>query len=63
HLEVRLDPEFDETDDTDDADDDAADEEGSALLDGVRLVEVTPAGRSWTGRWDRLVQALGPFRC
>ncbi len=63
HLEVRLEPEFDETDDTDDADDDAADEEGSALLDGVRLVEVTPAGRSWTGRWDRLVQALGPFRC
>ena len=64
HLEVRLEPEIDDDTDEDDHEDDAEeDPDGAALLDGVRLVEVTPAGRAWTGRWDRLVHALEPFRC
>jgi tRNA threonylcarbamoyladenosine biosynthesis protein TsaE len=64
HLEVRLEPELDDEDDDTDADHGTdADVDAAALIDGVRMIEVTPAGRAWAGRWDRLVHALGPFTC
>ena len=32
-------------------------------LDESRLIEVQATGRSWAGRWDRVVAALGAYRC
>jgi tRNA threonylcarbamoyladenosine biosynthesis protein TsaE len=71
HLEVRLelddvdlDPGLAPADEPgDDAGDDTGDDDADALLDGARIVEITPAGRAWAGRWDRLVHAMEPFRC
>lgn len=36
---------------------DLADDTGAA-----RLIEITATGRSWAGRWERLVNALAPYR-
>jgi tRNA threonylcarbamoyladenosine biosynthesis protein TsaE len=30
---------------------------------GAREIEVRAVGRAWTGRWDRLVRAVEPYRC
>jgi tRNA threonylcarbamoyladenosine biosynthesis protein TsaE len=48
HLEVRLD--FDPDPDSDDYD------------EGLRTLEITPVGSSWAHRWDRLTNALEPYR-
>lgn len=56
HLEVRLDR--DDSDDCDGADD--SDEFG---LDEARLVTLEPSGPGWSGRWDRVVNAMEAFRC
>jgi tRNA threonylcarbamoyladenosine biosynthesis protein TsaE len=58
HLEVRLgrDDLADDPDDPDDPDDEFG-------LDSARLIEVQATGRSWAGRWDRVVHALEAYRC
>ena len=53
HLEIRLEPPDDDDDAVDD--DDAADE--------VRLITLEPTGRTWAGRWERVLQAMEPYRC
>ncbi len=58
HLEVRLGR--DDLDDEAEGPDDPLDEFG---LDGSRLIEVQATGRSWAGRWDRVVHALEAYRC
>ena len=61
HLEVHLEPAVDDDDDDDVEDDDRA---GDGFeLDGARVIEITAAGRSWAGRWDRLSAAVEEFRC
>jgi tRNA threonylcarbamoyladenosine biosynthesis protein TsaE len=72
HVEVRL-FRLDETeaDDagTDDAESGRADPADQGApddpfgLDGARTIEVAATGRSWAGRWDRVVDALEEFRC
>lgn len=50
HLEVRL-----------SRPDDPPDGDGTG--DDQRCIEVSAFGRAWAGRWDRLVDDLGEFRC
>jgi len=71
HLEVRLsrdDRAGDDLADDDLAGDDpaASDRSGSIDdfgLDESRLIELQATGRSWAGRWDRVVGALEAYRC
>ncbi len=58
HLEVRL----EHVEDPEDAsqDDFGADDFGP---DRARLIELHATGKSWTGRWDRVIAAMEPFRC
>ena len=51
HLEVRL------------VRDDDVDADDGFGLDESRVLEIEPYGRSWAGRWDRLVDELGEYRC
>jgi tRNA threonylcarbamoyladenosine biosynthesis protein TsaE len=72
HLEVRL-ARLDETDELDGEPSDqlvehAADADANADaddfgLDERRLIEIQATGRSWAGRWDRLVRSMEAFRC
>jgi tRNA threonylcarbamoyladenosine biosynthesis protein TsaE len=77
HLEVRL-ARDDQSDDVVSGDDQSGDEPGvdepgvgdgfgafddDFGLDESRLIEVQATGRSWAGRWDRVVAALGAYRC
>jgi tRNA threonylcarbamoyladenosine biosynthesis protein TsaE len=77
HLEVRL-ARDDQSDDVVSGDDQSGDEPGvdepgvgdefgafddDFGLDESRLIEVQATGRSWAGRWDRVVAALGVYRC
>jgi tRNA threonylcarbamoyladenosine biosynthesis protein TsaE len=74
HLEVRLRP-VDVDDDGDDDDDveeavagdpgaaDAASDETEFGLDERRLIDLEATGRSWAGRWDRVVVAVESYRC
>ena len=32
-------------------------------LDEARLIELQATGRSWAGRWDRVVAVLGAYQC
>jgi tRNA threonylcarbamoyladenosine biosynthesis protein TsaE len=63
HLEVRLEhADLDTDTDTDDAETPDGDE--SLFADsGARLIELHASGPAWAGRWDRLSQTLGRFRC
>ncbi len=77
HLEVRL-ARDDQSDEVLSGDDQSGDDQsggelvvggGSAVvdddfgLDESRLIEVQATGRSWAGRWDRVVAALGVYQC
>jgi tRNA threonylcarbamoyladenosine biosynthesis protein TsaE len=64
HLTVRLDrePDDDELDD-DESDAGESDETDDFGLDEPRLIEIDATGRSWAGRWDRVLSALEDFRC
>jgi len=53
HLEVRL-----GRDDLDESEDD--DDFG---LDEGRMIELHATGRSWAGRWERVLHALEAYRC
>lgn len=55
HLVVHLEPDHEALDEQDD--------DALLGLDGSRLIEVAGVGPSWAGRWDRLADALGAFRC
>ncbi len=59
HLTVRL--ELDDPDD--DGDDQPEPIDLSACSDVPRLVEVDATGSVWAGRWDRVTEALGEWRC
>lgn len=65
HLTVRLDR--DEHPDDPGAADSTGDPDAGATddfgLDEARLIEIEASGRSWAGRWDRLVSALEEHRC
>ena len=77
HLEVRL--ERDETGESDEIDEseatgeiDESDETEATGetgeidefgLDETRLVTLEPSGPGWSGRWDRVVRAMEPYRC
>lgn len=54
HLEVRL--------GRDDLDLDESDDDDFGLDDG-RVIELQATGRSWAGRWDRVVHAVEAYRC
>lgn len=57
HLEIRI--EHDDAVDAADPVDADADEFGA---DGARLIEFTATGQRWAGRWERLANALAPYR-
>lgn len=61
HLEVRLSRDDDLDDDTDDNVD--VDVDVTIAADETRLIEIAATGRTWAGRWDRVVDALEGFRC
>jgi tRNA threonylcarbamoyladenosine biosynthesis protein TsaE len=63
HLEIRIGPDdlddLDDPADTGDTGDDAAVE---LQADAARTIEISVVGQSWTGRWERLRNAVGAFR-
>jgi tRNA threonylcarbamoyladenosine biosynthesis protein TsaE len=61
HLEVRL--SRDDLDADDGVDGDDGDDGDDFGLDEPRLIELQATGRSWAGRWSRLVDALEAYRC
>ncbi len=62
HLEVRLSASDRARQPTDPSLASAADDE-EFELDLARVIEVQAVGRSWAGRWDRLIQAFEVWRC
>jgi len=64
HLEVRLSRDDLDEDDADEASYDADDDSDNDFgLDDSRLIELLTTGRSWAGRWDRVVHAVEAYRC
>ncbi len=64
HLEIRLRRDHDALDDvTDEMVDDTADDADEFGLDTSRLIELNATGKSWAGRWDRVITVLEPYRC
>lgn len=61
HLEVRLGR--DDLADLPDTDSDTDTDPDEFGLDEARLIEMEATGRSWAGRWDRLLHAMEAFRC
>jgi tRNA threonylcarbamoyladenosine biosynthesis protein TsaE len=59
HLEVRL--ERDESGESDESG--TFDESDDFGLDEARLVTLEPCGPGWSGRWDRVVDAMEKYRC
>jgi tRNA threonylcarbamoyl adenosine modification protein YjeE len=68
HLEVRLErderDERNERDERDESDESGTfDESDDFGLDEARLVTLEPSGPGWSGRWDRVVDAMKEYRC
>jgi tRNA threonylcarbamoyladenosine biosynthesis protein TsaE len=64
HLEVRL--EHDEVDEDDEIDEHAADDDShdasAMVVTERRLIEITPVGNRWAGRWNQLTELLAEYR-
>ena len=57
HLEVRL-----ERDDLDATEVDSSDQPAPAGAES-RLIDITPSGNRWAGRWHELTELLSEYRC
>ncbi len=62
HLEVRL--EHDDLDDDEpDASDVASGDTSEVVATEGRLIDITPSGTRWAGRWHELTELLAEYRC
>ncbi len=60
HLVVHLEPDVFADDELDD---DVLADDGAALTDTARLIEISASGANWAPRWSRLVEACEEYRC